>query len=314
MSNNAFNKIEDKKPKNIVNTGYKIIKVLKLLFEKPQSFNDINEEFLKDQIVTKPVSDDMICIYINTLRSIGCEITRPSKSNNFCYTLSNHPFKIEINKKDSFVLSQIIKTVLAEDNWEIAWDTIELFREFKDFCTKNSDFGFLDALNYHFKINPEIIKDLEHYCKKTKLLSIKYHSPNSDIKEIEIVAEKIKLENNHFYIWGYNKKLDKIIYLRIDRIISVTPINVQSLFLSTKILFKARYKLFKDAKENFTEDSSTKIIKRTKQYIEIEENVRNKFHFIQKILQYADECILTEPLNIKKEIISIIKEVLAFYE
>ena len=314
MSDMVSKAIIAKKTKNIVNTGYKLIKILKLLLENPKSYEEINKNFLKDESISKPTSDDMICIYINTLRQLGCRISRPSKSNNFKYVLLNHPFKINISEKDSFILSQIIENIFIENNWKMAWDVIELFKELQSLCTEYSDTSFLNNLHYHFKIKNELMHKLAYYCENSKLISLKYNSPKSGTKNVKIIAEKITLENNHFYIWGYNTEQKTNIYIRIDRIVDVNIISINQCSIPKKPLFKAKYKLFGNAKINFQETPSAKIISQTSNYIEIEEEVSNKFYFIQKILQHAEECVVSEPLSIKEEIIKIIEEVLAIYE
>lgn len=94
-------KIELKDIDNISTTGYRIISIFKMLLNKPYSEDEINENLQEDVASCRKLSQDTICIYINTLRQIGCEISRPSKKNDFKYVLKSHPFSLTLAKEEA---------------------------------------------------------------------------------------------------------------------------------------------------------------------------------------------------------------------
>lgn len=301
------------KPEKIVLTGYRMITILKLLISGAKSTDEINTIFKNDSYIKKSVSNDMICLYINTLRQIGCDISRPSKSNNYKYVLNSHPFEFKISNKNSESITFILESLIRTDNWEFLIDVCELFKETQALSSKDSDTNFLRVISDILKIDKNLIKKLDYYCKKERLLLLEYNSTSSELKKIKIIANKLFLENSKLYLWGYNQDLQEMQYLRIDRIKDIKLISIKDVKVENKNLRTAKYKLINESARNFTPDENQKIIEKKENEIIIEEILTNKFKFIQKALLYADECIISEPSEIKEEIIQTLKELLSTY-
>ncbi len=94
-------------------TGYRTLVILTALIESPKSNDEINECLFNNQYIKEKFSSDTLRIYINSLRAIGCEITRANKSNNQKYKLTSHPFSYDIPKSQLKALSKVYKTVVA---------------------------------------------------------------------------------------------------------------------------------------------------------------------------------------------------------
>lgn len=291
-----------------------MLKILSLLIEKPCNYQSINEAFLEDFYLMKNVSDDMICMYINTLREIGCDISRPSKSNSFCYVLNSHPFEFKISKQESKILETILKSLVKSTDWLLLLEICEFFVDFKNICSQDSDFSFLRIISTFLKMDFELIKKLNYYCEKEKFIILEYYSPNSGLKEIGLRAQKISLENERLYLWGYNPELRESQYLRLDRVKKVNVISIKETEVVNENFVKALYKLLNQDTENFVPDELQKVLKIENREIFIEEKIKNRFGFIQKILTYGEDCVVLEPLDIKEEIIFTIGEVLKIYE
>lgn len=297
-----------------VATGYRMLKILKLLIEKPCSTFEINEAFEQDIHLRKSVSDDMICLYVNSLRKIGCDIARPSKTNSFCYVLNTNPFLFNITKQNSKTIETILRSLVKNNDWRLLLDVCEFFKEIKEFCSKDSDWDFLRVVSVFMKMDFDLIKKLNYFCEKEKFVVLDYQSPNSGLKEISLVTKYLSLENSRLYLWGHSFELDELQYLRVDRIKNIKIISLKEVDIEEKNLAVSQYKLTNQDIKNFVPDENQKVLKISGRDIFIEESIKNRFLFIQKILSYGEDCVVLEPVELREEIISTIKEVLNLYE
>lgn len=305
---------DDKRASKLVRTGYRMLKILTLLLEKPCSYQEINESFLSDSYLKKEVSDDMICMYMNSLRNIGCDISRPSKSNGFCYVLNSAPFSFTITKSQSKIIEAILKSLIKNNDWKLLIDVCDFFKKIQTVCSPSSDLDFLRVISLFMKMDFDLIQKLNYYCEKEKYIIIEYLSPNSGLKEIGLLAKNISLENSRLYFWGYSEELQEMQYLRVERIKKIKVISLKEVNVNHQKFPVAKYKVNKKdfAKNNL--ENNQKIIKETDDTIWIEEEVINKFKFVQTILSYGEDCVLLEPEDIRQEVILALKEILAFYE
>lgn len=312
MNGLSLNSNAEKHVTKLVSTGYKMLKILKLLIQKPHCCQEINEEFLKDFHLGKDVSDDMICMYINTLRKIGCDISRPSKSNSFCYTLNSHPFSFKISKQDSKTIETVLKSLVKSNDWPLLIEICEFFNELKNLCAKDSDLNFLRIISTFSKIDFDLAKKLNYYCEKEKFIVLEYQSPNTGLKEIGLSARALSLENSKLYLWGYNSELNELQYLRLDRIKNIKIISLNESPTEIKTPPSAVYRLMD--MEDFIPDEDQKILETTNEAILIEEKTENRFRLVQKILSYGSSCVVMEPQDLREEIIATIEGMLSFYE
>src|SRR5688500_17607755 len=55
-------------------TAYRIFKLLQWLIESPLNVETLNLRFQQEPLIGKAVSSDSIWLYINTLKTLGCQI------------------------------------------------------------------------------------------------------------------------------------------------------------------------------------------------------------------------------------------------
>jgi len=105
------NKPVSKEFDNISITAFRIISMLNMLLQEPLSDDELNEKLQTNIQGSRNLSKDTICIYINTLRAIGCEISRPSKKNEYKYVLKTHPFKLIISNDEISTIIEVRKYI-----------------------------------------------------------------------------------------------------------------------------------------------------------------------------------------------------------
>ena len=306
------NKLDYKNLDNISITAFRILSILNALLEEPLSDDAINKKIQENIEGSRDLSKDTICIYINTLRSIGCEISRPSKNNEYKYVLKSHPFKLNLSPDETNNIIEIRKYISTLGNWKLAVEIDDLFNQIFNFISPESKNNFLSVKKTTLcrEVSIEnILHELnliEKYCDKNKDIILIYNSPNSGEKEICIKAEKLSLENGSFYLWGYNYELNETLYLRLDRIKSIKVINIKGTNKNNKG-FEAKYKIIGNSVFSFVPSESEKILKKSDTELIIKAKVNNKFKFIQNTLSYGADCVILSPENIRKEIILKLK-------
>jgi len=304
---------------NISVTAFRIISILNMLLNNSCNDEEINSQLKRDIDNARDLSKDTICIYLNTLRVLGCDITRPAKNNNYKYILKSHPFKLSLEKDEIETLVEIRKYISTLCDWKAAIEVDKLFSNLLDYFSTDTKNFFISAKKTSLKreINSENffheIKQLENYCKQNKVITLLYNSPESGEKNITIMLDKITMENGAFYLWGYNEELESTMYLRVDRIVDIKSVNLHKKNIKPKsILVKYKLKGCCPLSCGILENESI-IEKTSDNELIIEAVVTNKFNFFQKILSYGDKCTILQPAEIKKELISKLKNMQLLY-
>ena len=303
----------NQKINNISLTGYKVLHILELLSKSPQSEADLNEYFSKNKIIGKKVSDDSINLYINTLKKIGCKISRPIKSNSYKYELLNNPFILTLSDKEKQTLSTAIKYLAKINNWKFIFDVANIFLELQNLININKD-EILSPIENITNIDKQIILKLNKHCKNKNVITIHHHTLSSDeIKKITILADEMFLESAKLYIWGYNFQQQEMQYFRVDKIINIKKVGISK---NEPIIIKptAIYKLKDDLVKTFKIKENQTIISQKANELVIEEKIINRFKFIQKILSYGENCVLLSPQSIVDEIKLTLETLEQIYE
>jgi len=159
---------------NISLTAYRIISIFNMLMEEPYTEKEINEQLQHDIAGARSLSQDTIAIYINTLRVLGCKITRPSKSNNFKYEIKSHPFNIELDDNEINLLVKIRKYISGLNDWKLIVNVDRLYDTINQILNSESRKKLTQALkdclrDLETTYESQLVGMLEKYCKKSVL-------------------------------------------------------------------------------------------------------------------------------------------------
>ncbi len=314
----GFKKLRSIKLDNISVTAFRIITILNMLLKTSCDDKQINETLKEEIGGVRELSKDTICIYLNTLRLLGCEITRPVKSNGYKYILKSHPFKLFLTKDEIDMLVNIRKYISTLNDWKTALEVDRLFNTLLDYFVSDTKNFFLSAKKTSLKreISSENffqeIKQLENYCKNNKIITLVYNSPESGEKNITIKAEKIIMESGAFYLLGYNRELETTMQLRIDRIMDIKSVNFHNNNINPKAIL-VKYKLKDCCPLSCRISENEAIVDKVNNELIIEAVVSNKFNFFQKVLSYGNKCIILHPREIREEISSKLKKMRLLY-
>ena len=304
-------KKESKHSENVCLTAYRVVAILMMLKIKPHTEAEINENLKNNIELPRELSKDSIWLYINTLKAMGCFITRPTKNNGYKYILKDHPFKLNLTEAELKSLIETRKYISNLSDWEVSINFDKflsvLYRflpdEDKQVLAKHCKAN-LRVINYVLK--KEMVKELELHCKNNDFILIKYISPSGNISEIELLTQSIKYEKGALYLWGYNYSLEEYQYLRVDRIESIKKLpnkNLKEIEQPISVIFK----LYGPVALMYNPDEDETIINNDNNSITVEAKMKNKFKLIQKILSFGKDCEVLEPDYIQKEIVKKLK-------
>jgi len=285
-------------------TGYRTLILLTFLMESPRSNEEINACFLNNQYIREKFSVDTIRIYINSLRAIGCEITRANKANNWKYELKSHPFSYDVPKSQLSAISKLYKSFY--EKIEVI-DVIKLegvFRKLSSLVQNENTKVFLNNLSLLKNIDESVLKDLIVHCKNKNQIVILYDSPKSGKKEIEIIADKLLFKVEKLYFWGDNLSLGQHSYFRVEKILEIPSIRIkknEEKFPLTRVV----YELFNHS--DYIPLADEKILEVTDEKLTVEINAKNDFSIMQKILYYAEDCKVIYPLDFKNRLLEKLK-------
>lgn len=293
-------------------TGYRTLVILEALMESPKSNDEINNCLLNEQYIKEKFSSDTLRIYINSLRSIGCDIVGANKSNDKKYKLISHPFIYDVPKSQLNALAKLYKNIYDKiDIREVI--VIENFFEkisnlVKNENTKNS----LKNLSTLKGIDRKILHDLIIHCKNKNQISFLYNSPKSGKKEIEIIADKLSFKSEKLYLWGDNFIRKEYSYFPVDRILKICSIKMlkdKEKFPSAKVI----YELY-NHNEDYVLKPNEKIIEKTDNKLVIEVASKNEFSLMQRILYMGADCKIIYPLKLKTKLYDRLKNMEKNYE
>lgn len=291
-------------------TGARSLVILGLLIQEPRSLEEIREAFIKYSLMEESNSDDILRIDLNTLRAMGCEISRSCKKTGFKHVLLKHPFSLKIEKDEMDVISRALKKIKGnlDVNKMLEYDLLlkKISERVSDSETKEALLGFRFLKSY----NLEFLSELKSICKNRETVNLIYKSPVSKEKsEKEIAAEELVFKNNKIYLYGFDKDLKEAVTLNIKRIISILSRKEDGSFETKKVTIKFLLKEF----GVMGLDKNEKILECTNDGYIIEGQYFNNFLALQRIMSFGPLCKVIEPEDFKQQLVETIKRVKEIY-
>ena len=295
-------------------TGLRAFIILGLLIKEPQSLEDIRREFLHYNIIADTSSNDILRIDLNTLRIMGCKISRADKSTNFKYKLISHPFSLNVTDEEINLLRRAYKRIKENADVQTLLKYDDLFKKLSKHITDEELKEKLIGISPVKSYKSNLIKKLIEICHNKCIVRFEYKSPVAkNNSEIELAAQDVIFKNDKFYLWGVDTNSGKNLSFNIKRILKLLSYktndrnyNADSDNVHVKFLLKSFG--ISGLEEN------EKIIEITKEdkYI-IEGSYHNEFYATQRILSFGSDCTVIEPEEFKNRIIELLKKMRNIY-
>ncbi len=306
-----FKPVEKASLNQISLTGVRAIVLVGLLIEAPRSLAEIQEEFIRLNLMEPDQTTDIIRIDLNTLKLMQCEITRADSRTGYKYHLLKHPFALDIKQEEMEVIKRAVKKIKNNSDIELLLKYDELFKKIAS-CTGDpetkEEFYGLSALK---AFNTDFVRELNDDCNNKRTLTLEYKKPSASKSSQKVIAaQKLVFQNDNIYLYGYDLNKRDSVVLNIRRILSVIS------KLSDRNNIEVETVKVKFYLKNF----GTSAIEENEQIIEtledgfvIEGKYYNDFLATQRILSFGANCTVLEPQEFKDNIVEKLKNMRNIY-
>lgn len=291
----------------ISTTAYRALLLLKFLMVKSLTRAEIIKCLENDEFIVQRINSDTIRSMLNSLKDVGCDISRPTKTNGFKYELIKNPFSLKLSEKEIKLLNKFRKkSGLKNDLDEI----LNMNSFIEKLCLIIDDENIIESLKSKGLLagaNTDLIKQINICCKNKSRVIFKYLS-HKKITDFEMITSFIKYENDKLYVWGYSTKYKEVSYIRIDKIKSFSIVEKYTLNDYNKNVI--RYEMFN---LDYNLAPNEVLVSRTDKSLIIDYKSESRFHSIQKFLEKGYNCKILEPEDFKNEFISVLKSIKEVY-
>lgn len=293
-------------------TGTRAIVLLGLLIMRPHTLEEIRQAFISLKIMEESHSNDIIRIDLNTLKYIGCKISRADSKTDKKYILSDHPFALKISDDEIKLLKRVYKSIKPKLNLTMLIDFDSMFKKMAqhiyDKEVKEQILG-ISTLKYY---DIDSIKRVYKACQEKRNLTLLYKNPNSGKETETVVAgQDLIYQRDKIMLHAYDLKKQASVTLNFKRIVQILSIEKSNQKLPTNS-YKVKFKLLGPKIDILNEQES--ILETHKDHYIIEGSYHNEFVATQRILSLGVRSIVLEPVELRNNIIEKLKEMRKAYE
>lgn len=293
-------------------TAFKTLLIFSMLLEAPRSYDDIMQYFETHDFINEKISIDAIRIYLNSLKRAGCVITKTKRAEGSKFVLVSHPFELTITDEQIKSLTKVYKMLTKTIHIS---ELILLEKFLRNIALNVSNEEFTNTLNrisILSGLDVKLLENLQICCQRKNQIVITYNSPRSGRKKLEIICDKLGLENGKLYLYGTSIDYEQASYLSVKRIIGIDEIKLQKSESLNIEEIVVKYEINADYPELQLKDYERLIATdEHKTYIEAKHS--NKFVLMQRILSLGRFCTVLEPKSFRADVINTLKQMRAGY-
>lgn len=294
-------------------TGYKALLLFSLLAESPKSYEEICNYFFNHPYLREKISIDTLRVYINSLKRIGCEIKRFRGEDKISrYVITAHPFELKMSEDEMQSVIKTYKSLVKNINVNELLSLEKFFEKIGKYIKSEKFINEIKNISPLKDINREILEELLDCCEKKNQIVIEYNSPNSGVKDIEILTDKIDISNGKVYLYGTGFEYMEYGIFLVSRIKGIKEIKLNKTIPENLKTICITYELNCNPK-NLILDNNEKLIKSDTNKATIELTTSNEFLAKQKFLEYGPTCKIVSPENFKNDFIALLNNMKAGY-
>lgn len=306
-----FKVAEEQELNQISLTGVRGIIMVGLLITAPRSLEEIKQAFIELKVMDQNASDDILRIDLNTIKIMGCELSRPSPSNGYRYTIKKHPFDFKISDIEINILKRAYKRLKLKADISTIIKYDELFKKISSRICEDSQREALLGISVLKRYNVSLLKDLMLDCSQNRVLDLSYRKVGShkDSKK-QVVAQNLVFKSDKIYLYCHDLATNEPVVLLVDRLKSVDARHIEKHDFEpsvTKVLFK----LNTNSLDEFQDGEV--IVENEDNLYTVEGHYHNDFIAAQRILSFGSRCVVLEPVEFKNTIINKLKEMRETY-
>ncbi len=204
-------------------TAYRVLRMLQWLCQSPMSIEDFNRRFMEDALIQKILSEDSLWLYMNTLKMLGCEISRPAPSNGYCYELLYQPFGAPLEEEDIEVLAEVKQLAEQQMPYTRILHLDQFFKKILQLSTLEQRDTivfdlFKDTRSIDYEGSLSLIDSLEEVINQQQLLFLTYQSSVKGKECFYFLPELINYQRGVLLLKGSRLGYEQSVLLRVDRI------------------------------------------------------------------------------------------------
>ena len=289
-------------------TGYRTLLLFISILEKPRTIEELVEIAQSNEITKKSTSKDTLRFTLSTLKAAGCKFERPSKANDYKYSIISHPFGLILTPEDVDALILLRERIAPELSWKKVILLNELYSKLFSLSHNQEYIDKVENTKPLGEIDLKILSDISNPDVIGKKVNIEYNSPKFEKENLDIIPQKITYENSKLYLWCYNYKYKHVSVINIERIKKINSISIKNADINTTS-FVVEYEVFASSVQEFKSESYEEIIEAAPDKILVKANVSNEFLFIQRLLLFGSEFKIISPESFREKLINKIIQI-----
>lgn len=287
-------------------TSFKSLLIFSLLTEGPKSFDEIIYHVNNNKILPEKISKDTVRVYINSLKIVGCNIKRIKDKNRVSkYVISEHPFELKLSEDQIKSIYKVYKILVKNMDIQDLLYMDNLFNKIGKYIKNENFINTFKSLSPLKNTDTKLLQELLECCKNKYQILVEYKSPNSNIKDIEIITDKIDFRNNKLYLLGFGLEYKENGIFPISRIKKIKEVKTSQnnhALNKTKVIYE-----IDNSNRSFELKENEAIINKNDNIYTVEANVTNMFLFRQRLLEFGPSCKILEPEHFKQEFVELLK-------
>ena len=293
-------------------TAFKALLIFSMLLDGPKSYQEFIEYFQTHDYLNEKISIDTVRVYINSLKKSGCEIIKTKRSEGSKFVLLSHPFELNVTSEQVKVISKVYKMISKTVDITELILLEKLLRKISNNIMNEQLTVLLTKFSPLSGIKIELLEELLNSCKHNLQIVLKYKSPRSGNKRMEIVCDRLGFDSGKLYLYGTSVDFCQSVYLPVVRIINVSEVKFKRTENLTVQNMRVTYKIKSRLKELQLNDYEN-IISNDDSSITVEAISSNKFMLIQRILSFGSACTVLAPSDFRSELVDTLKKMRAEY-
>ncbi|MBR1776794.1 WYL domain-containing protein [bacterium] len=293
-------------------TGLRAIVLIGLLMERPRSLDEIKQAFVEYNIMDEDNSSDILRIDLNTLRAMGCQISRADKKTGNKYVLLKHPFELNITTDEVNLLRKAYRKLKNTSNIKTLIGYDRLFKKLAYYVGDNSVKEEILGLSVLKSLNTDLITELLEDCKLKMEIHLEYKSPvHEKILEMQVEAKDLVFKNDKVYVYAFDINKKEAVTLNVSRILKIIfrksgegNDNINPKIIEFKLKYFGVNGLL-DCEKIISENSGGYLIRG---------EYHNDFVAMQRILSFGSDCTVVSPTDFRDEIIQKLKKIREIYD
>lgn len=292
----------EKEP-NINISAFRLMCLYKLLCQVQEcSFADLNTYMVNHPYIGRTVSMETLNKYLQTLRMLGCRISRYEKNGQTVLRLDDHPLKPALKPEQMKALLNIEAGQAQMPLRGIQSCLIQLagklYRLPKEYLLPNGQIAGSNTLPMQPGVDLELVCQFQKYCSEGQVLEIRTDEVENDLKPILLEPQRVFYYRKRLYLMGIDPKTNRVVRYELEkiRVHRQLPSRVKTQTLKTTVAFKLTGRIAKSYRPYPGETVMDKgeFLLVTNRTDEIEQ-------LLGRLMKYGPYCELISPPSVREE-------------